>query len=156
MEAWGGITLTGVADNTGVLTQLYPTKCSAETADSASSPAASKSTIRKPTGGRVGNISIQTDGADAGTLEIWDISGWENGADVSSGTAITNAQKNTAVTNQRAQLLWSQNFAATPSAPAPWMLAFGFQFGLAARYIGAGTCNITVTAEGGYYKTTRP
>ncbi len=148
MEAWGGIELDQVAAN-GNLTQLYPLYAAA----GAALPAANLATIRKPQGGRVGNASIQTDAVSGGYVEIWDINGIVAGADVSSLTVITNAQLVAMEALGWAKLLWSQNFAATPSAPAPWSLSFGFMKGLAARYVqatGGAKCWLNLSVEGGF------
>lgn len=84
------------------------------------------------------------------------MTGLDVGADVSSSDVITNTQLVAALAAGKAKLIWSQNFAASPSTPAPWSLAMGFMKGLAARYVGSGLCYVNVTAEGGYYKQLCP
>lgn len=146
MEGWGGITLTATTSS-GNLTQLYPNWLAAGNA----LPIAPGGTLRQPRGGRIGQVSIQTDNADGGTIELWDITGIDYPADVSSGNTITNAQLLTLKTLGKAKLVWSQNFAANPASPAPWSLAMGFMKGLAARFIAsAGSCNLNLIVEGGY------
>lgn len=152
MEGWGGIPLAFVAA-TGDLTQLYPNFVSAGDA----LPVAANGTLRAPGGGRIGQVSVQTDGTNGGYIELWDVNGLDIPADVSSLTVITNAQLVALQARGLAKLMWSQNFAALPAAPAPWALAMGFMRGLAARFVaGAGACNINVIVEGGYVKRVCP
>lgn len=145
MQGWGKVQLTG-GTSTGPLTQLYPAELPAGDA----LPIAQMGTLRRPQGGRLGQISIMTDGVNGGTVELWDMTGLDYPADVSSATAITNAQLVALQARGKARLVWSQNFGATPADPAPWALAQGFMRGLAARYIGTGTCYLNLIAEGGY------
>lgn len=151
MEGWGGLSLTG-GGATGDLTQLYPNWFTAGSA----LPISPGGTLRTPMQGRIGQVSIQTDGTNAGTVELWDICGLDYPADVSSAAAITNAQLLVLQTRGKAKLMWSQNFAASPADPAPWSLAMGFMHGLAARYVGSGVCALNIIAEGGYQKRLCP
>lgn len=152
MEGWGGINLTAVT-STGNLTQLYPNWL----APGDALPILTNGTLRAPKGGRLGQVSIQTDNADGGTIELWDLTGLDVPRDVSSLTVITNADLIYLQGLGKAKLIWSQNFAAAPASPAPWSLAMGFMKGLAARFIAsAGTCNLNIIAEGGYDKRICP
>ncbi len=146
MEGWGGLSLP-VVTATGNLTQLYPNFAPA----GAALPVPPGGVLRRPQGGRVGQMSIQSDGMNGGVIEVWDISGLDAVADVSSGTTITNAQLVSLKALGKAKLLWSQNFAGTPTIPAAGSLAFGFLRGLAARFVGTtGAMSLNIIAEGGY------
>lgn len=144
MEGW--VCPLTFALSTGNITQLYPAWAAAGDAY----PGSSGDSIRQPTEGQVFSLQIQTDGTNGGTLELWDINGLDAGVDVSSLTAITNAQKNTLVTLGKAKLIYSQNFLATPETPIN-MGYKSFQHGLAARFIGsAGLCTLNLVVNGGY------
>lgn len=152
MEGWV-VALTAVADNNGNLTQLYPPYAAA----GAAAPFTSGATIRQPTEGQIYSLQIQTDGTNGGILELWDISGLEVGADVSSATAITNTQKNAGVSAGVAKLIYSQNFDSDPITPIN-MGYKGFMKGLAARLItsgGTGGCNLNITVNGGFRYITK-
>lgn len=150
MEGWV-IPLTFVSA-TGNLTQIYPAWAAAGTAPGS---AVLGDQIRQPIEGQLFSLQIQTDGSNAGTIEIWDINGADVGADVSSGTTITNTQKNTAVTAGIAKLIYTQNFIASPETPFN-MGYKSFQKGLAARFVGAaGACTLNLTVDGGYRYITK-
>lgn len=152
MEGWGKIALAA-GGATANLVQLFP--ASAPAGDAL--PVAAMGTLRKPQSGRLGQVSIMTDGANGGTVELWDLSGLDAGVDVSSAAAITDAQLTTLKNAGKAKLLWSQNFGATPADPAAWALAMGFMRGLAARNVGAaGACYLNLIAEGGYVSQVVP
>lgn len=152
MEGWGKLALAG-GGATGNLTQLYPATATAGDA----LPIAAMGVLRKPCGGRIGQVSIMTDGVNGGTVELWDLSGLDVPCDVSSLAAITDAQLTTLKALGKAKLLWSQNFGATPADPAAWSLAEGFMRGLAARNVGAaGTCYLNLIVEGGYVSQVVP
>lgn len=150
MEGW--VVGLSAVTSTGNLTQLYPAFASAGVAPGA---AVLGDQIRQPTEGTVFSLQVQTDGTNGGIIELWDINGADAGADVSSGTTITNTQKNTLVTAGKAKLIYSQNFLATPETPI-YMGYKGFQKGLAARFVGgAGTCTVNVVVKGGVRKITK-
>lgn len=146
MQGWGALAIPfGTA--TGNLTQLYPNW--APVGDAL--PIAPNGLLRRPEGGRVGQVSIKSDGVNGGVLELWDLTGLDLPADVSSLTVITNAQLLTLQSRGLAQLVWSQNYGASPTVPAAGSLAFGFMKGLAARNVAtAGTASLNIIAEGGY------
>lgn len=105
---------------------------------------------RRPAGGQFGQISVETDGTDGGTIQLYDINGLDVGADVSSNEVITNAQLITGIVNRFAKPLWEQNFAASPGATLVWNWSQGFLRGLAARFVGSGTCKLNVIGDGGF------
>jgi len=150
MIGWSGITLpTGLSN--GNLKQLYPTWCPTGVAKAS---ATNGQQIRGPVEGILYSLQVKTDGVEGGTIEIWDIDGSEAGADVSSADTITNAQLVALQAAGAAKLIYSQNFVASPTTP------FGtshrtFQKGLAARYVGDGTCELNVVVQGGYRLTTK-
>ena len=147
MEGWGAIPLNYVAA-TGNLTQLYPNWI---TGTGSALPISPGGTLLAPKGGRIGQISIKTDGTNGGYVELWDLTGLDVPVDVSSLTTITNTNLVYLQGLNKAKLMWSQNFAASPADPAPWSLAMGFMRGLAARFVGnAGSCALNIIAEGGY------
>lgn len=151
MERWTAA-LTAVADETGNVTQLYPTWCSAGTNPAV---AANGDLIRTPCEGILYSLQIKTDGTNGGYIQIYDISGIEIGVDVSSAAAITAAQLNAAITAGQAKKIYDQNFQAAPDTP----IGIGyssFQKGLAARFVSAaGACTLNLTTSGTYRKTTK-
>jgi hypothetical protein len=146
-ESWV-IPLTAVAAN-GDVTQLYPAKC---TAGTALATATNAQMVRTPTHGELISIQVQTDGTNAGVIEIYDINGIELGINVSSLTAITDTQLDAAIASGDAVLLYSQNVVATGVTP-PSSTYRKFMKGLAARFVsGGGTCTLNLVCSGGYAK----
>jgi hypothetical protein len=113
-------------------------------------PTSAGQTYRRPEGGRIGQVSVETDGTDGGTIQLFDINGLDVLADVSSGETITNAQLITALTAGKAKQIWEQNFASTAGSVIIYDWSKGFMRGLAARLIGTGTCDVLISAEGGF------
>lgn len=173
MEGWGPCPLTAVTSNTGAITQLYPSwnryVTDAATTGAPSSgfggggqtaynrtagdalPIAAGGLLLRPMGGRLGQVSVETDSTDGGIVQLFDLNGLDDGVDVSSLTAITNAQYTTLFNLGRAKLIFEQNVAAAPGAQIIWAWSQGFLRGLAARFIAAsGTCVLNIIAEGGY------
>lgn len=147
MEGWVCPVAATAADGSGDLTQLYPAWAAAGV-----NPAVATlgQQIRQPIEGQVFSLQIQTDGTNGGVFELWDINGFDAGVDVSSGTTITNAQKNTLVSARKAKLIYSQNFIASPETPIN-MGYKGFQKGLAARFRSSGgTMTANLVVDGGY------
>jgi hypothetical protein len=152
-DAWV-VPLTGVADNTGVVTQCYPAWLSAGV-DPAS--ATNGQIIRKPMQGALHSLQVETDGSHGGTIQIYDISGIDLGVDVSSATSITAAVLNAAITAGTAKLIYENTFAGTAGSGA--INAAGiyrsFMKGLGARFIydsGPATCKLNVVVSGGFQK----
>lgn len=146
--------LTCVA-TTGNVTQLYPAWVSAGVAKAGST---NGQLIRTPLQGALHSIQIEPDGSNGGKVEIYDIDGSEAGADVSSATAITNAQLTAAIAAGTAKLIWEQEFPGTVgSGPVNASGIFrSFMKGLAARFSAsspAGTCKLNLVVDGGYRKT---
>jgi hypothetical protein len=151
MEAWSGISLGFVAA-AGNVTQLYPTWCAAGVDPAA---ATNGQQIRQPTAGVLYSLQVETDGTNGGIIEIWDVSGADAGADVSSATTITDAQLDALAARGLAKLIYSQNFAAsglTPPTAGPRTIMRG----LAARFVGsAGVCKLNLVVNGGFRFTTK-
>ncbi len=134
--------------STGDLKQLFPSWCPTGTNPAVAVPG---DQIRKPTEGFMRAAQVKTDGTNGGYVEIWDVTGFDLGLDMSSGTAITNTQLTSLITLGKAKKIWDQNFTATSGASTP--SAFGKQFvhGLAARFVsGAGACTLNLDVEGGF------
>jgi hypothetical protein len=146
MEPWT-IALAGVAAD-GNVTQLYPALCTAGT-DPAS--ATHGQLIRRTNAGTLYKLQIKTDGTNAGTLELYDISGIELGIDTSSATTITDAQLDTAISAGNARLIYSQNYVATGVTPGD-LGPISFLKGLAARNVASGTITLNMSVKGGYEK----
>lgn len=147
--------ITAVA-STGDLTQLYPAWVTVGVAKTGST---NGQIIRRPLQGALHAISVEANGTDGGVIQIYDIDGGQNGADVSSATAITNAQLVAALaaTPPRAKLLYEQQFSGTTgSGPiSPPGVYIGFMKGLAARMTmdtPAGGCKLNLRVGGGYEK----
>lgn len=145
--------LTAVA-TTGDLTQLYPAWVSAGVAKAGST---NGQLIRRPLQGALHSIQIEADGTNGGTIQIYDIDGGDVGADVSSATAITNAQLTTLINAGKAKLIWEQQFAGTVgTGPVNAAGIFrAFMKGLAARMTmqsPAGGCTLNLVVSGGYEK----
>lgn len=142
------VPLSGVT-STGSLKQCYPDWVPLGVA-----PGAAGERL-KPCQGILLSAQVKTDGVNAGTIEIWDVSGEDAGADVSSATAITNAQL-TAIQNRvkkgLAKLLYTQNFPADGGAEKIALSPRAFSRGLAARYVGSGACTLVLQVEGGFIK----
>jgi hypothetical protein len=152
MELWGPVPLAA-ATSTGNVTQLYPAWAASSPGVSAGAaiPIAPGGILRMPQGGRVGQIVLETDGTDGGVIQLFDVSGLDALADVSSATVITNTQLTTLIANGLAKQIWEQNFAASPGAALVWAWSHGFLRGLGARMVATGgTCKLNITAEGGF------
>ena len=153
MEGWAGVTVTAVS-STGNLKQLYPNYVSAGVDPAA---ATNGQQIRQPCEGIMYSLQVETDLTHGGTIEIWDLNGADGGADVSSGTTITNAQLLVAQSKGLAKLVYRQNFLATGITP-PTSTPLAFQRGLAARFVEggpAGECYLNMKVVGGFRKTTK-
>lgn len=148
-DAWV-ITLTAVAA-TGNVQQLYPVWASAGTAKGS---AVAGDLIRSPHNGALHAFSVQPDGANAGTLELYDIDGNDAGADVSSLDVITDAQLDALVARKKAKLIYQQTIPASAGANivSPPGIYIAFMRGLAARFQNAGvagTCVLSARVTGG-------
>lgn len=149
------IAVTGTASNgTGNVTQLYPATC---TAGVNPATATNGQLIRKPAEGAVHSIQVEPDGTNGGKIQIYDISGIDLGIDVSSATAITNAQLTAAITAGTARLIFEQTFAGTVGSGivnAPGIYR-SFAKGLAARFVSdnsTGTATLNLVVGGGCLK----
>ncbi len=139
--------------------QLYPAWVSAGVNPAT---AVNGETIRRPLQGAMHSIQIEPDGSNGGMIQIYDMDGSEAGANVSSATAVTNAQIVAALAAGRAKLIYEQQFAGTVgSGPVNAAGIFrGFMKGLVARFsngnggAAAGTCTLNLVVDGGYRKNT--
>lgn len=156
MSVEGWVCPITAVTSTGILTQLYPAWVTAGVAKAGST---NGQLIRRPMQGAMHSISVEADGSNGGVIQIYDIDGGQNGADVSSATDITNAQLVAALaaTPPRAKLIYEQQFAGTTgSGPiSPPGVYIGFMKGLAARMVmgsPAGGCSLNLRVGGGYEK----
>lgn len=132
----------------GVLTQLYPDSAAAGIDPATATPSQQ---VRHPCEGTLIALQVKTDGTNGGTLQVYDINGWETGDDVSSATAITNAHLVTALADGRAKIIFEQNFAGSGLTPFTPIGPARFMKGLAARFVGsAGAIEVNLTVQGGY------
>ena len=146
MERWV-INLQDVL-STGDLTQLYPDSAAVGIAPSTATPSQQ---VRHPCEGTLVALQVKTDGTNGGTLQVYDINGWECGADVSSLVAITNTQLTTALADGRAKIIFEQNFAGSGATPFTPIGPARFLKGLAARFVGsAGEIELNLTVQGGH------
>lgn len=144
------IPIAAVADSTGVLTQLFPPWCPAGADPATATPG---DQLRKPCEGFMRSAQIMTDGTNGGTIELWDVNGFDLGLDMSTTTAITAAQLTALIALGKAQQIWAMRFTSTAGASTPNIFGKQFVHGLAARYINAGaagTCTINADVEGGF------
>lgn len=147
-EPWV-VDLTAVTAS-GNLTQCYPLKCSP---GGVYPTAVWPAQIRRPTEGVLYSAEVETDGQNGGEIQIYDISGIDALADVSSTTAITNTQLTTLIASGKAQLIYSQRFAADVGAKTVGLSPRSFNRGLAARFVGSsGACKLNLVVLGGYKK----
>ena len=150
MMGWADITLAAVTDNTGDLTQLYPTVCTVGTGATTMG-----TQVRVPREGTLASLQVEPDGINGGEIEIWDINGADAGADVNTAAAITNAQLLALQALGQAKILYSQKFAGGSGARLAVSFGTPFVHGLAGRYINAGavgTCALNIVADGGFAK----
>lgn len=128
--------LTAVAA-TGDLKQIYP---DGVVAGVAPATAVRGELIRHAREGLIHSITIYPDGTNGGILQVYDINGADAGADVSSATAITNAQLTSLMTRGLAKLIFEIEFAGTVgSGPSPYSGVYRtVSRGLAMRFTNAG------------------
>ncbi len=159
MATEGWVCPVTAVTTTGDVTQLYPAWVSAGVAKAGST---NGQLLRRPLQGALQSIQIEPDGSNGGTIQIYDIDGGPFGADVSSATAITNAQLTAAITAGQAKLIFEQTFAGTIGSGvvnAPGIFR-AFMKGLAARFTNAGgamgapagACTLNLVVSGGYEK----
>lgn len=150
-ESWV-VSVSATASN-GNVTQLYPAYAAAGVAKSGSTLG---QFLRGPIQGALHSIQVRSDGANAGVIEIYDINGEDWGADVSSGTTITDTQLDAAIAAGQAKLLFIQDVPTTSGTgvvTAPGIYR-SFMKGLAARFVaGGGACTLNLVAEGGHRRT---
>lgn len=133
---------------TGVVTQLFPEYAPAGAVPATATPSQQ---VRYPTEGQLISLQVASDGTNAALLEMFDISGMDLGIDVSSLTAITDAQLDAAITAGKAKRILVQNFAGSGLTPWAPVGPASFMKGLAARAVGdTGTCTLNLVVHGGY------
>lgn len=159
-EAWViAITATGQTANvnTGNAVQLFPAWVPAGVTKAGST---NGQLIRRAMQGAVHSIQIEPDGTNGGTIQLYDMDASLDGADVSSGTTVTNAQivAALAATPPRAKLIFEQTFAGTVGSGfvnAPGVFR-GFMKGLVGRFGNGGPtgqCTVNLVVDGGYMTT---
>jgi hypothetical protein len=134
--------LTGVASN-GNVTQIYPPGLTA----GVTPPKNPGQSIRRPCGGYMKSAELNTGGSVTGTLEIYDIDGLAEGADVSSAATITNAQLVAAIAAGTAKLIYDQTFGATIGSERSNIPGKAYAKGLAMRFVGSGTLKVNLTVD---------
>jgi len=143
MDTWP-ITLTGVAAD-GDGTQLYPAWCSAGVAAGAAGDK------RRPVDGMVAELHILGDGTNAGTLQLYDMNGDDEGAEVSSAAAVTNAQIVAGLAAGRARLIADIDIAGSDKIVTN-LKNTTIMKGLVGRFVGSGSCTLTIQSSGIYQK----
>ena len=146
MQRW--VCPLSIVAATGVVTQLFPPVATAGIDPATATPG---QLVRVPCEGQLTSGQVATDGTNALTLEIYDISGMELGINVSSATTITDAELDAAIAAGKAQLIFEQNVAGSGLTPFAPIGPARFMKGLAARAVGAsGTCKLNMVVQGGY------
>lgn len=146
MDRW--IVPLTIGGATADITQMYPAWAAAGV-----NPATATvgQQIRQPCEGQLISVQVCSDGTNGGILELYDISGITLGVDVSSGTAITDAVLDAAVTAGKAKQILKQNFAGSGLTPWAPVGPASFMKGLAGRAVGAtGACDVNLVVHGGY------
>lgn len=137
-----------IGSSTAAITQLYPAWATAGISWLTATPSQQ---VRQPCEGQLISLQIESDGANGGVLQVYDVSGIVLGIDVSSLTAITDAQMTAAITAGTAKLVLEQNFAGSGLTPWAPVGPARFMKGLAARAIGdTGSCKLNMVVQGGY------
>ncbi len=146
MDRWLCDLTLGAAS--GDVQQLYPAWATTGGAYSTSTPSTQ---IRQPCEGQLISLQVCSDGTNGGVLEMYDISGYQLGVDVSTGTAISDTVLDAAITAGKAKFILKQNFAGSGLTPWAPVGPASFMKGLAARAVGVtGTCTLNLVVHGGY------
>lgn len=135
------ITLNAVLQ-TGNLTQLYPASCSA-----GSGASTSGTEVRQPCEGVLVNCQVEPDGVNGGEIQLWDVNGADAGADVNTGTTITDTQLNTLIAAGKARQIYGQKFSGSSGARLAIAYGVSIMHGIAARYINPPTGSATGTLD---------
>ena len=151
MESWGAVPLTGVAGN-GDVTQLFPLWASVGVNPFGTPDQGDQ--VRRPSEGFCYKLQIETDGVNGGLLQLYDISGLDIGVDVSSATVITDAQLDAAIASGDAKPIYEKSFVSAHDGAPENYGGFGFIKGLAARFVGTGSCKLNLGIRGGFVFTT--
>lgn len=136
--------------STGNLKQVYSPFCTA-----GAGTGASGSQKRRPVEGSLFLAEVQTDGVNGGTIEVFDINGALDGADVDTSDVITNAQLTAAIAAGRAVKMYTQQFAGSGTARLAINRGTRFSKGLALRFWNSGptgSCTVNIQWEGGQEK----
>ncbi len=155
--SWGSQDIGFVAAN-GVATQLFPATIIGVgyTTTTAVWPPAATGLVRRPTAGKLENITVSTDGVNGGIFQIWDVCGLDRGAvdNVNDQLTITNAYL---VANGRK--LWEIRLTGNAEQDYQLLMAIDhleFYQGLACRFVAAaGTVTVTPMCEAGFMLNTQ-
>ncbi len=146
MDRWLVDLTLGAAS--GDVQQLYPAWAPTGAAYATTSVGAQ---LRQPCEGQLISLQVCSDGTNGGTLELYDISGYQLGVDVSTGTAISDTVLDAAITAGKAKFILKQNFAGSGLTPWAPVGPASFMKGLAGRAVGVtGTCTVNLVVHGGY------
>lgn len=155
MTPWS-VRVTATAPD-GNLTQLYPDFCTAGAAAGTQGEL-----VRRPTEGTIGELTVSGDGTNAGTIELYDMDGNSEGADVDSAATITNANLVAALAASppRAKLIKKVKIAGTDqltvvragSAGTPCMKGLVARFSMSQP---TGTVDININSTGLFQKYER-
>lgn len=148
MDRW--VVPLSIVTSAGDATQAYPVWATAGVDPASATPS---QLVRCPCEGQLVSLQPETNGTNAFTLEVYDISGIELGINVSSASAITNAQLSAAISAGKAKLVFSQNIAGSGLTPITNIGPARFMKGLAFRAVAdtaTGTCKVNAVVQGGY------
>lgn len=146
-----------LSDATGALavTQLFPDSC---TVGSGATTAGTER--RKPTDGTLYRLEVYPSGAAAGTIEIFDVAGLQEGAtnNVDTGETLTNAYVTAEIAAGRGRKIWHQTIAGSAGGGKVMVgLPASIMRGLAARWIdaagGGKKCILNINVDGTFYKS---
>lgn len=136
----------------GDVQQLYPDFCTAGAGGGTQGEL-----VRRPTMGTISGLTISGDGTNAVLVELYDINGVEEGADVDTLVAITNAKLVAALAKSppTAKLIAKMQIAGTDQLPVvrPGGTGMPVLRGLGIRVSPAGaTVDININASGLFEK----
>jgi hypothetical protein len=152
--SWGARDIGFVAAG-GVATQLFPTTLPTTTSTAAWPPAAT-GLVRRPTAGKLENITVSTDGTNGGIFQIWDVCGLDRGASNNVNDQLTLTD---AFINANGRKLWEIRLTGNAEQDYQLLMAIDhieFYQGLAVRFIAsAGLVTVTPMCEAGFMLNTQ-
>jgi hypothetical protein len=110
---------------------------------------------RRPKGGALVTVQVETDGVDGGMIELFDCDGEELGADVNTLDVITNAQITAGIAAGSVRKMYEQSFVGSSGARLNIAPGTPFMKGLALRFSNSGptgTMKATIVSDGGFMK----